>query len=319
MRLILTIRRLLLTFPDARTICRGLEPMTMVNTQRLTDSRYSGMHSRLMIVMVMLSILIVASATGCINVRDYNDHPPRYAFNIEFSSIHSYRVNDSLFWEINGIINDMRSKPGSNWSNHRVYLYTGYPSQEVNFTFKPRPTNPTNDFSFYYIERTGDPNGPDEGDIIGALGLTRMHQKAYVAIFDPDWGDHIVAQAHITTWNETFSLTLSKGPTLMPRPARAPNVTITVESIAPDWEKIRWSDVVCKIFYTYLILPFPTDNSQNLTKKVLYREVGTPNGLIDPGERIEIVGMPEEWFGEQLIIKTGQVEIGQRALPDFFS
>ena len=272
-------------------------------------------------VIVAIQLLMVGSVAGCI---DESMDGPSYHYEIaaEISSILSYRLNNSRFWEVNGPITIYREIGRNNWSSLTVSIWTGYSSRPENFTFGPRPVGTPSTLHFYFIDVNGDPSRPDVGDIIGAIGLSRKHQGVTFGISGRGVSGRM---CNLDEWNETFTMSLAKGPTMIPRwPGQLPNVTIEVESTVPDWERIGWSDIRCQIeakrLYSYgPILPSPLDGAQNVTAGIYYKETGTPDGLVDPGETIRLVYMPEAWFGKDLVLSTGPVEISRRALPEYFT
>jgi len=260
---------------------------------------------------------------GCIEDRaDDLAHKPEIAF--EISSVLSYRLNDSRFWEVKSSITLVRDVGRVIWSSLVVVLSTFSPSQRQNFTFEPPPERLPSAPHLYFIDMEGDPGSPDEGDMFGATGLSRKHQMASISILG-ERGSVLGYARIMNPWNETYTLSLAKGPTMMPRwPGQLPNMTITIESMVPDWERPRWSDIGYQIGAERLydcepLLPFPLEGAQNVTAGVYFKETGAPDGLVDPGETIRIVRMPEEWFGKDLVLGTANVEIGRRALPEFFT
>jgi hypothetical protein len=275
------------------------------------------------ISVIAIPLLLLASVMGCIEDRAYDRvYRPEIAF--EISSVLSYRLNDSRSWEVRGPITIVRDVGRVTWSSLAVVLSTFSPSQRQNLTFEPRPEELPSTPHLYFIDMEGDPGSPDEGDIIGAIGLSRKHQMASITILGERGS--ILGQARIMNpWNESFTLSLAKGPTMMPRwPGQLPNMTITIESMVPDWERTRWSDIGYQVGAERLyecdpFLPFPPEGAQNVTAGIYFKEAGAPDGLVDPGETIRIVRMPEEWFGKDLVLGTANVEIGRRALPEFFT
>jgi len=272
------------------------------------------------ILAIAMTVLVSISSSGCLHsFEDYANHQIWLESGV--SSSESYRIGDSLYWDATFEITDPTHDSDATWKDMNLTIIKFGEENGTVYRFEPGPVYRTENVTVYYLERAGGKQGPNYGDSFQVTGLTRAHQGSRLVIK----GYMLVGFAKLPdAWKDAYSLSLSRSSSVLPNSwTMVPNISMTVVSVEPDWEKVRWSDLGFR-FESWdddQLIPFTPSSLSCVTVPgpgIYYWEGGRSDGCIEPGEHFTIVRMPGSWFGEKGQIVTGEVEVTNLTLPSSF-
>jgi hypothetical protein len=207
-----------------------------------------------------------------------------------------------------------------------VSFFSGQPSWRlssngiIHLPLVPWPGVPSAALAAYYIERNGNALGPDGGDAIGVSGLTRQYSGFWMRIE----GNGFIGQIGPFEWKEHFRPFFSQPGTIGVASGNGTwCITTTIESLEPSWERLPWTHMTFKFFplfgqQYYFVQSAPSLLDSNSTEGVYYREAGTQDGMITPGDSILIVTHHSYWGGEEVWLRIDGTRIGNFRLPDYY-
>jgi hypothetical protein len=212
------------------------------------------------------------------------------------------------------------------WNGSEVSLYSAQPSWGssskgiIHLPLVPWPGAPSVTLAAYYIERSGNASGPDGGDAIGLSGLTRQYSGFWMNIE----GNGFLGQVGPFEWDKHYRPKFSQPGTIGVASGNGTwCITTAIESVEPSWERLPWTwmrfEFSPMFGRNYLFVQSaPTLLDSNSTDGVYYREVGTQDGMITPGDYILIVTHQAYWGGEDVWLNIGSSRIGHFRLPDYY-
>lgn len=212
-------------------------------------------------------------------------------------SVNAREVDQSYRWDITLTITEVRVLDRQpTWADESVRV-DPYVMDELRMTvdLEPTPQVLPIEFGAFYTDLGGSPNGPDVGDMIIFAGLSRMHQGSDMQINGADFG----LSLDIPTWYEQpYDLILSEPDYEVLDPEeKIWSAFVTIDSVEPERERIPWEWLWTRCSrwgVEGLLVEEEYPGSQRVDPGLMqayHQDVGAPNGLVDPGDRIWVAGI----------------------------
>ncbi len=271
-------------------------------------------------VPVALACLLLASVlSGCVNDGSDSVGPPwentRISGNI---TVDARRVDDTYRWDVSyEITNATWVDERPRWQDATVDM-DFYADIEPRQTFDLLPGAPDdpNEPHCRYVDTSGDPMGPDAGDVIMLGGLNRTHQRAEVDVLAENFR---LSFDLPDEWNETFVLNLSsiewENPDL---DAYTWDAVVPIGTTEPGWERFpRGWLAISGGTGLEPILPYPeTGETSREGRGYYFREPNNRDGLVGPGDELVITNVTRKWRESVFHIETGGEVVGVVKFPD---